>query len=82
MWFRRRSSRTFFGGAFLGFILIFQDQLEFVDGLLDVLAAVLTTVSADPFDDAPLQEGDVIRIDKFNRTDPHIHVMITTDLSI
>ena len=59
-----------------------EDQLEVMDGLLDVRCPVLVPVTSDVLDHIALQEGQVVAMNIPDRLNSHLFIMVTCYLRV
>ena len=59
-----------------------KDQLEVMDGLLDVRCLVLVPVTSDVFDHIAFQEGQVVAMNIPDRLNSHLFIMVTGYLRV
>ena len=59
-----------------------EDQLEVMDGLLDVRCLVLVPVASDVLDHIALQEGQVVAMNIPDRLNSHLFIMVTGYLRV
>ena len=59
-----------------------EDQLEVMDGLLDVRCLVFVPVASDVLDHIALQEGQVVAMNIPDRLNSHLFIMVTGYLRV
>lgn len=59
-----------------------EDQLEVMNGLLDVRRLVLVPVTSDVLDHIALQEGQVVTMNIPDRLNSHLFIMVTGYLRV
>jgi hypothetical protein len=64
------------------FIFELKDELEIVNGFFDVLSAILSSVTADVFDDVRLAVGETVLLAELNWLDRHILVVLPSYLRV
>ena len=59
-----------------------EDQLEVMDGLLNVSRLVLVSMAGDVFNHVAFEEGKIVCVDVLNRLDGHVLVVVARYLGV
>ena len=59
-----------------------EDELEVMDGLLNVSRLVLVFMASDVLDHVAFEEGEVVGVDVLDRLDGHVLVVVARYLGV
>ena len=63
-------------------VLKMEDELEVMDGLLDVRRLVLVFMAGDVLDHVAFEEGKIVGVDVLDRLDGHLFVVVPRYLGV
>lgn len=63
-------------------VLKMEDELEVMNGLLDVSRLVFVLMAGDVLDHVAFQKGKVVRVDVLDRLDGHLFVVVPRYLGV